>query len=228
METNLLREKVKALKLLYDELLESSSAEVEEIHELRKQTREVLSLISQKDSFYKELKKVIKITNEIRDIDVFQTLFLENLPKKLKHKLDLKTLHRTLQEIRKSYIAQLLEYLKFFLFPANITFEIKQKEQLREIPLQKLDPNFDQKKLHKYRIYIKKLLYNYKNFLPKEKKVIKKLEAIKDHLGHINDNFNALKRLEHLESGHLNDIKKYVEKENSKSLKKIDKLDLIL
>lgn len=226
METKLLKEKVDALKLLYEQLLKTSSTDVEDIHELRKRTREVLSLVSKEESFYKELKKVIKLTNDIRDIDVFQTLFLSKLPKKLKHKIDLDDLSLSLEKTRQQDISRLLEYLTSLVFPPNVIFEIKQKEQLQDIPFEKFDPDLDQKELHKYRIYIKKLLYNYKNFLPKKKKVIRKLEEIKDHLGYINDNFNALKRLEHLEIEHLNDIKKYIEKENHKSLKKIDKVDL--
>lgn len=224
MELLSLNNKVKKLQSLYGEVSVVKYLDIEAIHQLRKKTREILSLISKEDSFYKHLKKVIKLTNDIRDIDVFQTVFLEKLPKKLHNKLDTKVCNIHLHKSRKKDIIILQEYLQNLSFPTNIMFLEHKEEHLKNIQVQKFTSLDNPKELHKYRIYIKQLLYNYKNFLSKEKKTIKHLESVKDYLGEINDNFNAIKRLEEWD---LLDkkIQEYVEKTNLKLLKKIEKLD---
>ena len=87
-----------------------------------------------------------------------------------------------------------------------------------------------QKKLHRYRIYIKTKLYVMKNRYPSKKKKIKIYTMIKDTLGEINDNFNAIKRLKSFGIGkkELRLIKKYVQKQNIDHFSSIEKLNRLI
>jgi len=53
----------------------------------------------------------------------------------------------------------------------------------------------DKTQLHKYRIYIKKVLAKEKNSFPINETKIKILTKIKDILGSIHDNYNGIERL---------------------------------
>ena len=65
-------------------------ATVESIHKLRIHCRKMLSLIKSDDAFYLALKKIIKLTNKIRDLDVFLQEYIDSLPKEYQSQIDLK------------------------------------------------------------------------------------------------------------------------------------------
>lgn len=197
----------------------------EDIHSLRIDTRELLSLMSVDDLFYKRLKRVIKLTNKIRDIDVFLETYLTDFPKKYLEKLDIKGITAFTQDLRKEEIEKLYDYLSRLeipnaveLYDHTVAFSISQRGAL-------VSPSL--KELHKYRIFIKKKLYQEKNAPEKDKKKIKKLSAIKDILGSIHDNANGLSVLNHqaIDTKLFDKIEAYTNKQNERLFKKFQKLD---
>jgi len=197
----------------------------EDIHSLRIDARELLSLLSVDNAFYKELKRLIKLTNKIRDIDVFVEVYLANLPKKYLKKLDIKGITAFTQKYRQKEIKKLYDYLSKLEIPNAVelhshttAFSISQKDAL-------VAPSA--KELHKYRIFIKKKLYQEKNSPERNKKKIKQLSAIKDVLGSMHDNVNGINALHHqaIDAELFEKIEAYTEKQNEKLLKKFQKLD---
>jgi len=164
---------------------------VEEIHDLRTACREFISLLDSKESLHKQIKKVIKISNSIRDIDVFFELYLPSLPKKYFKKLDMQSITKSTKHKRKKECDKLHKYLKSLDIGGDILLHVKADESVISA---KKEPNFDQIELHQYRIYIKKMLYREKNSLPINTKRVNILSKIKDCLGSINDNHNGYER----------------------------------
>ncbi|WP_373070570.1 hypothetical protein [Sulfurimonas sp.] len=214
MDTVSLRDKLKKYKKFVKEFTLQNKNGVEDIHKLRLKSRELFSLIDHEDPFFKRIKKVIKLSNKVRDLDVFYEEYIQSLPKKLIKKLDLKTIERYNNLIRVENIEKLHTYLKMFLdIPESVNFKYEEKE----FDKSKIDDlEFNPKELHKYRIYIKKRLFKEKNSYPLNKKKIKLLTDIKDILGNINDNSNGFKRLQtyNIDESVLEDIDIYTKKQN--------------
>jgi CHAD domain-containing protein len=163
---------------------------VEDVHRLRLKARELYSLLDTGEPFYAELKstikKILKITNQVRDVDVFLGEYITLLPHDYSAKLDLDLIQKDTQKERSKDIKLLHRYL----------FHIKSTKALKFDYEKSLFSLEDKKQLHKYRIYIKKSLYHEKNNLIRDERMIEVLTNIKDSLGAINDNYNAIKRLE--------------------------------
>lgn len=228
MDDKLINKKVEKLNRYYKKISKKNLTSIEQIHKLRTKTRELISLVSRKTPFYKKLKKIIKLSNEIRDIDVFNSVFLDSLPKKYKKLIDLKDIEKQTQSQRETDIKKLFKFLKKFDFSAYIIE--KKSDPDYAVGLEKPPLIFAQKELHKYRIYIKTKLYILQNNSPSEKEKIEQYTLIKDHLGNINDNFNAQTRLEFFDI-HKKDlklIKKYIYKQNMNYFKSIEKLNNII
>lgn len=215
MNTLSLVDKLKKYRKYVKEFASKSKDGVEDIHSLRVKSRELFSLIDRNDPFFKRIKKVIKLSNKVRDLDVFFEEYLNSLPKKLFKKLDVESIAKYNELIRKENIKKLHIYLNMFLnIPKNVNFKYEEKE----FDLSKVDDlEFDSKELHKYRIYIKKRLFKEKNSYPLNKKKIKLLTNIKDILGHINDNNNGYKKLQtyNIDAVILKEIERYTIKQNS-------------
>jgi len=218
--------KLKKFKKNVKKFVKLNLSSSEDIHSLRIDVREILSLLSVDDAFYKELKRVIKLTNKIRDTDVFLEVYLASLPKKYLAKLDLKDITAFTQKYRKKEIKKLYDYLSKLEIPNAVelhnhttAFSMSQKDALVEEPTIK--------ELHKYRIFIKKKLYQEKNVPEPNKKKIKKLSEIKDVLGSIHDNVNGLGALRHqgIDRELFEKIEADTNKENEKLYKKFQKLD---
>jgi CHAD domain-containing protein len=214
MNTLSLREKLKKYKKFVQEFTLKNKSSVEDIHKLRVKSRELYSLIDHDEPFYKRIKKVIKLSNKVRDLDVFFEEYLKSLPKKIFKKLDVKSIKKYNDLIRDKNIEKLHTYLSMFLdIPESVNFKYEEKEfDISNIDDLKLEP----KELHKYRIYIKKRLFKEKNSYPLNKKKIKLLTNIKDILGHINDNNNGYKRLQtyNIDELVLKEIEIYTKKQN--------------
>ena len=186
---------------------------VEDVHSLRLKCREIHSLLDKGDEFYAQIKRVIKLSNEIRDIDVFFELYLASLPKKYLLKLDIKNVINFINEGRERQLKKLHKYLESLSIPKIVTFDILN----HEINVTRVkEPTLDKDELHKYRIYIKKILYMKKNSFTKNNQIINVLSQIKDVLGRLNDNFNGLKRLKNfgLKEELFEKIEKFTQKEN--------------
>ena len=82
MDDKLLLKKLQEYKKFVKQFIVDLKNSVEDIHTLRINSRELHSLISADDPFYPQLKRVIKLSNKIRDIDVFFEVYLHSLPKK--------------------------------------------------------------------------------------------------------------------------------------------------
>lgn len=192
MQNQLLSKKLKEFRKFVKTFVMHRKSGEEEVHMLRIKSRELYSLISKDEPFYVKLKKVIKLSNKIRDMDVFVHEYLTFLAKKKITVLDTKSIKKSLNKKREKKINQLYHYLKFLTIPDEVKFVHVAKTPLLEY---KTILTLNQSQLHKYRIYIKKRLYIEKNSTPMNEKKVKALSKIKDLLGTINDNYNGLKRL---------------------------------
>lgn len=228
MKKYILNKKLKKLSSVIDLLLLDNNDSVAMIHNLRKKTRELLSLVATTDPFYPKLKKVIKLSNKIRDIDVFLYTFMESLKSIHKKSLDTNRIILISKNSRNKLFNQLYLYLKKLEIPADIkykhtVFNMEDTTLLENKPIL-----LKQKALHKYRIKIKQIIYSLKN--NKEKEKISILTTLKDLLGKINDNYNGLKRLQKLniEDKLFKDIEKYIMKRNNKNFNKVQELNRLL
>lgn len=214
--------KLKAFKKYVNEFIEQKKSSVDDVHDLRVKSRELFSLLSAEEPFYKRVKKVIKISNEIRDLDVFVEGYLESLPKKFKVKLDMKSIMESVDKSRYAEVEKLHEYLKSLVISNSVEF-ITQDKEIE--PLNHTELDLNQIELHKYRVYIKKILFREKNSLERDEKKIKTLTKIKDILGSINDNSNGLNRLseQSVEADLLKDIEEFTQKQNLKLFKEFQK-----
>ena len=197
-----------------------------DIHKLRIKCRELFSLLNKEDAFARSVKKVISLSNEIRDIDVFFSDYLDSLPTKERKKVQEEISSKTKDDAREKEIKKLHKYLKKLEIPKKAA--PKTDETIPQELLFMEFPQLDKKKLHKYRIYIKKSLYKEKNSILKDEKKIKSLTELKDALGTINDNFNGLERLKSydIKEQLYEKIERYTQEENAKLYEKIknDKL----
>jgi CHAD domain-containing protein len=215
MDSVSLQKKLKSYRKYVKEFIQNKKDSAQDIHDLRVKSRELFSFISKQESSYKALKRVIKLSNNVRDLDVFYKEYIKSLPAHLYLKLDKKKISQSLQSQRKKDIKTLHRFLQNdFTLPQSINF-IYEEKGFDHSKIEK----FSKKKLHKYRIYIKKKLYKEKNSYPMNKAKVNTLGKIKDILGTINDNNNGYKRLKSYESVDeqlLKEIKKYTKRCNKK------------
>ncbi len=231
MKKCILNVKLKNLTETVNLLLLSSNDSIGNIHILRKQTRELLSLVDDSDPFYPKLKKIIKLSNTIRDMDVFFSTYVESLKPSYKKALDMNLIIENSNKTRNKLFQQLYLYIENLKIPENI----KSKNIVHPLDFPKIQNNialiFEQKTLHKYRIQIKHTLYALKNLKKQKRKQLKTLTTLKDLLGKINDNFNGLSRLKKLhvtDAKLLDKIEKYTIERNMKYFKKVQKLSKLL
>lgn len=205
---------------------EKSLQSVDDIHSLRIKCRELFSLLDKEGTFARSVKKVISLSNEIRDIDVFFDEYLDSLPKKYRKKVKDEISEKAKEGVRKKDIKKLHKYLKNLEIPKSAEQKSEEKTEQNLVAME--FPNFDKKKLHKYRIYIKKRLYIEKNSPLKDEKKIKNLTDIKDALGAINDNYNGLERLRSygIKKKLYEKIERYTQEENAKLYEKIRGVEL--
>jgi CHAD domain-containing protein len=218
------QKKLQKFKKLVKEFSKSKKSATEDIHILRTKSRELYSILDQEEEFRADLKKVIKLSNHIRDIDVFYAVFIAFLPKKYVKKLDMKTILASTTSQRKKELNQLHKYLQSISIPQNAESKTTKKGTSDAIDVNRL--NFNQAELHKYRIYIKKKLFREKNSLGQDKNKIETLIQIKDLLGMINDYSNGLEMLKKypLNASLIEDIESCTQKENLKLFKKFKKI----
>jgi CHAD domain-containing protein len=216
--------KLKEFRKYVKDFVKHNRSAIKEIHDLRTACRELISLLSSKEELYKKIKKVIKASNSVRDIDVFFEAYLASLPKKYLKKLDMKSINKRTHKSRKKELDKLHKYLKSLDMQSTILLEAKQD---KSIVKPKEEPKLNQEELHKYRIYIKKLLYREKNSVPLNKNRVNALSKIKDCLGSINDNYNGYERLNNFEVKPklLNRIANFTEAKNLKLFKKFQILN---
>lgn len=226
MENALLAKKLEKFKEFIKHFTKKSLRSADDIHSLRIKCRELFSLLEKSDTFARSVKKVISLSNEIRDIDVFFDEYLESLPKKYRKKIKEEISEKAKEGGRKKEINELHKYLKNLKIPNSA--EQKTEEETEQKLVAMKFPKFDKKKLHKYRIYIKKRLYVEKNSSPKDEKKIKNLTDIKDALGAINDNYNGLERLRSygVKEKLYEKIERYTQEENVKLYEKIRGVEL--
>lgn len=203
------------------------SYSVEEIHQIRLTTRRLLSLLHHKNLQSKELKKIIKLSNKIRDIDVFMEEYLTKLPPKYQKDINTPIIRAIFDKKRDRYINKFVKYLEKFLTKKKMKF-IKSNRDNKLVDEPKLTK--DIKQLHRYRIYIKNRLYLEKEKKEREILRVVLLDKVKDLLGKINDNYNALKLIKklNLEDIGFKAISNYTKKENRDSFKDAKRLVLRL
>lgn len=213
--------KLKEFQKLIRHFTKKSLQSEGDIHKLRIQCRELFSLLNKEDVFARSVKKVISLSNEIRDIDVFFSCYLASLPKKERKKVQEEIASKAKEDAREKKIKKLHKYLKKLEIPKSA--EQKAEETIPQELLFMEFPELDKKKLHKYRIYIKKSLYQEKNSTLKDEKKIKSLTEIKDALGTINDNFNGLERLKSydIKEQLYEKIERYTQQQNKKLYEKL-------
>lgn len=221
MDNTILAKKLKEFKKFIENFIKNSLQSADDIHALRIKCRELFSLLDRDDTLARSIKKVISLSNGIRDIDVFFNDYLESLPKKQRKKVQEDIASKAKDGGRKKEIKKLHKYLKNLEIPKSAEQKVDE-ETAQNLVTMKL-PKFDKKKLHKYRIYIKKRLYVEKNSSLRDEKKIKILTDIKDILGAINDNYNGLGRLKNygVRASLYEKIERYTQEENAKLYEKI-------
>lgn len=208
-------EKIREFKSSIASFIDHDKNSVEDIHTLRKSSRELLSLISSDELIYKRIKKIIKLSNKARDIDVFFNVYLELLPQKYISGLDIESIIKATKKSRKKQIKKLHEYLKTFVLPSNIKV---QPHDLQFIQIDESALCFNQTQLHRYRIYIKKKLSIEKHSVLIDEKKLKILSTVKDILGLINDYYNGLELLKKYQSENLlfEEVESYTQEQQYK------------
>ncbi|MBS4069360.1 MAG: CHAD domain-containing protein [Sulfurimonas sp.] len=216
MENKQVDKKLQEFKKVVKHFRKKSLQSAEDIHTLRIKCRELFSLLSKDDTLAKSVKKVISLSNEIRDIDVFFSDYLAALPKKQRKKVKEEISSKAKDDGREKKIKKLHKYLKNLKIPKSIEQKIQEETEQNLVAME--FPKLHKKKLHKYRIYIKKKLYIEKNSSVKNEKKIKILTDVKDILGAINDNYNGLERLSNygVKGKLYKKIEKFTQKENRK------------
>lgn len=207
--------RLKAYKKYIEDFITFYKKSVEDIHTLRVLSRELYSLLSADDGMYKSIKRVIKMSNKIRDLDVFLEEYLPSLPKKYREKLEMSRIHQLTKSQRDDEVEELHTYLKSLHVNEDAQFMSRHEEIT---PLHIKEFTLKQQELHKYRIYIKKLLAKEQNSSSPNEKKIHKLKNIKDILGSMNDNANGVKRLReyNTQADLLREIEEHTHQENLK------------
>jgi len=224
MQTQLIGKKLEDFKLFFELFRHAKKEGIEDIHNLRIKSRELLSLSDPNDLFYKQLKDVIKVSNKIRDIDVFIEVYCASLPKKYKKQLDLQSIINSENIQRAKQVKKLHFYLNSLVLPDKIKIKTQEStEHVKKLKKSKIN----KKELHKYRIFIKTRLYNEKNSSSVNLKRVERLKQMKDILGTINDNINGIKKLSayDIKWTLLKKIKKSTKKQNIKLFKEFKILD---
>ncbi len=206
---------LKEFKKYVKSFVNSRKSGHKDIHTLRILSREVYSLLSDADPFYERVKKVIKISNKIRDSDVFFELFLPSLPKKYRNRLEIESIKKYTNKSRKKKIEKLHIYLKSLVIPKSVLFT-SENHELNFVSGEEL--RLDKTQLHKYRIYIKKVLAKEKHTFLLNLRKIKILTKIKDVLGMIHDHYNGLEKLSicPVNAVLLSEIENLIQKKNLK------------
>ena len=225
MQSKLLLKKLKDFRKYIKQFVLHEKKSADDIHKLRIKSRELSSLLSAPTPFYNELKKIIKLSNKIRDMDVFFEEYLDSLPQKYLKKLDMKSIKISANKRRKKQLEKLYMYLKSIETPNKIELRERKSKNISIDSSLLVSPN--QTLLHKYRILIKQKLYQEKNSISADKKRVKVLTKIKDILGNIHDNINALEILDSfkIEDRVLKKIYHFTQEKNLKLFKKFKHLD---
>jgi len=215
--------KLKKFQKKIDSFIKSNKATEKEIHALRVATRELYSLLDSDKPFKKEIKKILKLSNNIRDIDVFLDIYLKFLPKEYRSKMNMENVVQLCHISRKTEVDIFYKYLKTLMISSSINM---QDAQYKVNLTKKIDLKFDKEVLHKYRIGIKKMLFKEKNALKQNKNKIKTLTEIKDILGEINDKMNGVERLKDygIEPALLLEIQNFTQEYNLKLFNKFQKI----
>lgn len=218
-------DKLKEFSQYVEKFVKQNEEGVEEIHKLRVMSRELYSLLGVEEPFNKSVKKVIKISNKIRDIDVFFEVYFNALPKKYRTQLDAGDVIQSTNKSRKKEIKKLHTYLQNLVLPKSAEFHDEGEEI--GVVMSGEGLKLEKAESHKYRIYIKKILFREKNSSVRDEQKIKILSKIKDTLGTINDNFNGVQRLNTLDikTKLLKKIENFTQKQNLKLFKRFQKLN---
>ena len=156
MKNLTLTQKFKKFKKYVKEFFLNHKSGIEDVHKLRVSSRELFSLMSHDEAFSKKIKKVIKLSNKVRDLDVFFEVYLQSLPKKFIDELEIHSIVESTDKIRQKGIDKLHLYLKYLEIPDKIEFNYEDIE----FDIAKIDAlEFNQEELNKYRIYINKKLF---------------------------------------------------------------------
>jgi len=107
MENALLAKKLEKFKEFIKHFTKKSLQSADDIHSLRIKCRELFSLLNKEGAFARSVKKVISLSNEIRDIDVFFDEYLESLPKKYRKKVQEEISKKAKESVRKKEIKKL-------------------------------------------------------------------------------------------------------------------------
>lgn len=227
MSTQKIEKKIDALKDKIEKFISNDDGEMESIHKIRTSSREVLSLLNEQKLHCVDLKKILKLSNKIRDIDVLLNEYFIRIPQNYHDQINILFIKDILKEERNKELLVFLDYLRNF---AIENIEFLQKEQNSNKESQKPILSSNKKELHKYRIFIKNQLYIAKNCEPINKDKVILLTKIKDLLGDINDNYNAIKIIKSINPNKkdIKELKRYTKEENLLNYKAVESFILEL
>lgn len=222
MATQKIEKKIESLREKIEKFILQGDGEMEAIHKIRTSSREVLSLLNEQKLHCINLKKILKLSNKIRDIDVLLSEYLMKIPKNYQDKINILAIKNILNEERNKELLIFLEYLKSF---AVENIEFLQSPHSKNVGA-KYKPilSSNKKELHKYRIFIKNQLYIAKNTEPINRDKVVLLTKIKDLLGDINDNYNAIKIIKAItpNTKDIKGLKQYTKEENLQHYKAVE------
>jgi Uncharacterized conserved protein len=134
MQPHAMDEKLKEFEKTLKRYLSSKGIKSIELHALRLKSRELYSLCAREEDFAKEVKKILKYSNSLRDMDVFEEVYLASLPKTYRAKLPVKQIKEQLQAEREADTEALHTYLCSFRMPQKTPSAHVPKKQERVLP----------------------------------------------------------------------------------------------
>lgn len=188
-----------------------NNQDIENLHQLRVQSRRILAHLQKESNLYRQLKETMKKSNPVRDIDVLMADTMPTFPKALRKKIKSSGL---IEKIKKTK-TQKEQILREFLFDVEYAYEdflffqhVEEEEPARPdkaetgkairkkaVPMTKVTRlNTDiklleipEKEVHRFRIQVKKERYTAEHQSKPNKKTISIFKKMQEFLGKFND-----------------------------------------
>jgi len=197
--------------------------DIEVLHKLRVSSRKLSSILKRKSELSKNLRTLRKLSNEMRDLDVFEDEFFKSLKSTHQKKL-LKLGLENFIKIRKNILK-----VDFLLFLQSISWielplVISKKKIVLDNEVNYLEaPSQESDDIHKFRINVKKLRYRLEHSESENDRLIQLLKKMQEFSGKIHDIDVALIFLQEFLVGN-----KFIEFSEVVNLKRINLYEKLL
>lgn len=221
-----------------------NNQEIENLHQLRVQSRRILAHIQKESNLYRQLKETMKKSNPVRDIDVLMADTMPAFPKSLRKKIKSSGLIEKIKKTKSQKEKILREFLfdveyayEDFLFfqhpqndePAEATSKAPaktaKKKSVPTVPVTTLNTDIQllelpEKEVHKFRIQVKKERYTAEHQNKPNKKAISVFKKMQEYLGKFNDYCVFKETLHHykIDSAIMKEVDGFLEDEKHELL----------